>query len=187
MRIRSNWRVTYIFGVAAGWGELWGWSGSELERHPPFHRICFRPRTASEDSGLRCDQAGGGIHHGHQPGSGPAALPMLATPLSNCPGRLRRLFQRHRTTIRSGATPSSFLVAADFNDDGKLDLLAGAGSGSVYLLSGKGDCSFKAASVVGHRYYNLYGCTHAVGTSTTMANWILSFQRGYTRIRQASK
>jgi hypothetical protein len=61
-----------------------------------------------------------------------------------------------------GATPSSFLVAADFNDDGKLDLLAGAGSGSVYLLSEKGDGTFKAASVVGHRYYNLYGCTHAV-------------------------
>jgi FG-GAP-like repeat len=62
-----------------------------------------------------------------------------------------------------GDNAIEFLVGAEFNDDGKLDLLAGAGSGSVYLLSGKGDGTFKPASVVGHRYYNNYGCTLAVG------------------------
>jgi hypothetical protein len=62
-----------------------------------------------------------------------------------------------------GDNAIEFLVAADFNADGEVDLLSGAGSGSVYLLSGKGDGAFKPASVVGHRYYNNYGCTLAVG------------------------
>jgi hypothetical protein len=62
-----------------------------------------------------------------------------------------------------GDNAIEFLVAADFNTDGEIDLLSGAGSGSVYLLSGNGDGTFKPASVVGRRYYNEYGCTHAVG------------------------
>jgi hypothetical protein len=55
-----------------------------------------------------------------------------------------------------------FATAADFNGDGKLDLLGGAGVGKVYLFSGKGDGTF-THTVVGHRYYNNFGYTHAVG------------------------
>jgi hypothetical protein len=52
-------------------------------------------------------------------------------------------------------------TAADFNGDGKLDLLGGA-SGDVYLFTAKGDGTF-ANTVVGHGYYNLFGCTNAFG------------------------
>jgi hypothetical protein len=62
-----------------------------------------------------------------------------------------------------GGNAIEFLVAADFNADGEIDLLSGAGSGSVYLLSGTGDGTFKPASVVGHHYYNQYGCSHVAG------------------------
>jgi hypothetical protein len=55
-----------------------------------------------------------------------------------------------------------FLTAAPFSDEGKLDLVGGAGSGKVYLFTGKGDGTF-AHTVVGHRYYNNFGCTLAVG------------------------
>jgi hypothetical protein len=52
-----------------------------------------------------------------------------------------------------------FATAADFNGDGKLDLLGGAGVGKVYLFSGKGDGTL-GQKVVGHRYYN-GGCDYA--------------------------
>jgi len=55
-----------------------------------------------------------------------------------------------------------FLIAAPFNNEGKLDLVGGAGSGKVYLFTGKGDGTF-AHTVVGHRFYNNFGCTLAVG------------------------
>jgi len=56
----------------------------------------------------------------------------------------------------------SFMATASFHDPGKLDLLGGAGSGKVYLFTGKGDGTFTDA-VVGGGYYNDAGCTHAVG------------------------
>jgi hypothetical protein len=55
-----------------------------------------------------------------------------------------------------------FLTATPFSNEGKLDLVGGAGSGKVYLFTGKGDGTF-AHAVVGHRYYNNFGCTLAVG------------------------
>jgi hypothetical protein len=55
-----------------------------------------------------------------------------------------------------------FATVADFNGDGKLDLLAGAGAGKVYLFTGKGDGTF-TNKIVGHGYYNDVGCNHAVG------------------------
>jgi hypothetical protein len=56
----------------------------------------------------------------------------------------------------------SFMATAAFHNPGKLDLLGGAGSGKVYLFTGKGDGTFTDA-VVGGGYYNDAGCTHAVG------------------------
>jgi hypothetical protein len=55
-----------------------------------------------------------------------------------------------------------FLIAAPFHNAGTLDLLGGAESGKVHLLTGKGDGTFSDA-VVGHGYYNSYGCGLAVG------------------------
>jgi hypothetical protein len=55
-----------------------------------------------------------------------------------------------------------FLTAAPFSNHGKLDLVGGAASGKVYWFAGKGDGTF-AHTVVGHRYYNNFGCTLAVG------------------------
>jgi hypothetical protein len=52
-----------------------------------------------------------------------------------------------------------FAAAADFDGDGELDLLGGAGVGKVYLFTGKGDGTF-GQKVVGHRYYN-GGCDYA--------------------------
>jgi hypothetical protein len=54
-----------------------------------------------------------------------------------------------------------FATVADFNGDGKLDVLAG-GSDTVYLFSGKGDGTF-SYTVVGRGYYNNFGCGHAFG------------------------
>jgi FG-GAP-like repeat len=52
-----------------------------------------------------------------------------------------------------------FATTADFDGDGELDLLGGAGVGKVYLFSGKGDGTF-GQKVVGHQYYN-GGCDYA--------------------------
>jgi hypothetical protein len=65
-------------------------------------------------------------------------------------------------TYLLGGDPMLFLTPAPFHKADTLDLLGGGGSGNVYLLSGKGDGTF-ASTVVGHQYYNLYGCSHAVG------------------------
>jgi hypothetical protein len=80
------------------------------------------------------------------------------------------------------------LTAAPFSNQGKLDLVGGAGSGKVYLFARKGDSTF-AHTVVGHRYYiaTILDVLLLLAISITMANWISSFQRGHTRIRQASK
>jgi hypothetical protein len=51
-----------------------------------------------------------------------------------------------------------FATTADFDGDGELDLLGGAGVGTVYLFSGKGDGTF-GQKVVGHEYYN-GGCDY---------------------------
>jgi hypothetical protein len=53
-------------------------------------------------------------------------------------------------------------TAADFNGDGKLDLLGGAGVGKVYLLTGKGDGTF-TNKVVGDGYYSVFNCNLPVG------------------------
>jgi hypothetical protein len=52
----------------------------------------------------------------------------------------------------------AYATTADFNGDGELDLLGGAGVGKVYLFTGKGDGTF-GQKVVGHRYYN-GGCDY---------------------------
>jgi len=65
-------------------------------------------------------------------------------------------------TYLLGDDPMLFLTPAPFHKAETLDLLGGGGSGNVYLLSGKGDGTF-ASKVVGRQYYNLYGCSHAVG------------------------
>ena len=54
-----------------------------------------------------------------------------------------------------------YATTADFNGNGKLDLLGGGGIGNVYLFSGKGDGSFSQRTV-GHKYYN--GCGTNTGT-----------------------
>src|SRR5208282_4752058 len=51
---------------------------------------------------------------------------------------------------------------AAFHKEDTLDLLAGGGSGKVYLFTGRGDGTF-TNKVVGHGYYNDVGCSHAVG------------------------
>jgi hypothetical protein len=61
-----------------------------------------------------------------------------------------------------GSDPMLFLTPAPFYKADTLDLLGGGGSGNVYLLKGRGDGTF-GSTIIGHRYYNLYECTHAVG------------------------
>jgi hypothetical protein len=61
-----------------------------------------------------------------------------------------------------GNDPMLFLTPAPFHRADTLDLLGGGGSGNVYLLKGRGDGTF-GSTIVGHRYYNLYECSHAVG------------------------
>jgi hypothetical protein len=61
-----------------------------------------------------------------------------------------------------GYDPLEFVTAGFFHKASIVDLLGGAGSGKVYLFTGKGDGTF-TNTVVGRQYYNLYGCTHAVG------------------------
>jgi len=51
-----------------------------------------------------------------------------------------------------------YLTAADFNGDGKLDLLGGAGSGKIYLFTGNGDGKF-VPTIVGRRFYG-NGCDY---------------------------
>jgi hypothetical protein len=53
-----------------------------------------------------------------------------------------------------------FLTPAPFHRADTLDLLGG--DINVYLLKGRGDGTF-GSTIVGHRYYNLYECSHAVG------------------------
>src|SRR5580692_323367 len=52
-----------------------------------------------------------------------------------------------------GYDPLLFLTSAPFHSASSLDLLGGAGSGKVYLFTGKGDGTFKQ-KVVGRQYYN---------------------------------
>jgi hypothetical protein len=53
-----------------------------------------------------------------------------------------------------------FATTADFDGDGELDLLVG--TGAIYLFSGKGDGTF-GQKIAGYHYYNVGGCTQAVG------------------------
>jgi hypothetical protein len=46
-----------------------------------------------------------------------------------------------------------FLTTGDFYNRHRLDLLAGGGTGNVYLLQSKGDGTFPQATVVGHDYF----------------------------------
>jgi hypothetical protein len=147
MRAKSNWRVTYIFDVAAvafllgsaayaanpvptvtgpvhpqavvpghgdfifiltvdganfGVGAVVNWNG--IPRSTAF--VSARELQAKIlASDVPKPTAGYITVTNPAPGGGP---PVAATPLSKCTSRLRQLFQRHRTTIRSRATPSSF-------------------------------------------------------------------------------
>jgi hypothetical protein len=76
-----------------------------------------------------------------------------------------------------GPDLGEFLTAAPFSNHGKLDLVGGAGSGKVYLFAGKGDGTF-ARTVVGHRYYNNFGCTLAVGDFNNDGKLDFIFQAG---------
>ena len=46
-----------------------------------------------------------------------------------------------------------FLTTGDFYNHHRLDLLAGGGTGKVYLMKNKGDGTFPQTSVVGHGYF----------------------------------
>jgi hypothetical protein len=143
MRTKSNWRVTYIFGVAAVaflLGSAAYAANPVLTVTGPVHPQAVVPGHG--DFILTVDGANFGVGAvvnwngiprstafvsarelqakilasdvpkptaGYITVTNPApALPVPATPLSKCTSRLRQLFQRHRTTIRSRATPSSF-------------------------------------------------------------------------------
>ena len=55
-----------------------------------------------------------------------------------------------------------FLTPAAFHKEDTLDLLAGGGSGKVYLFTGNGDGTF-TNKVVGDGYYSVYNCNLPVG------------------------
>jgi hypothetical protein len=200
MRTKSNWRVTYIFGVAAvafllgsaayaanpvltvtgpvhpqavvpghgdfiltvdganfGVGAVVNWNG--IPRSTAF--VSARELQAKIlASDVPKPTAGYITVTNPAPGGGPSSASYAVVEVHQ-PTSTIVPAPPHYYPLAGNAI--EFLVAGDFNDDGKLDLLTEAGSGSVYLLSGKGDGTFKAASVVDHRYYTLYGCTHAVG------------------------
>ena len=90
------------------------------------------------------------------PGGGPStssfAIVEVHKPANSIVPTLREYYPLNGEII-------AYATTANFNGDGKLDLLAGGGEGNVYLFSGKGDGSF-SQRIVGHKFYN-GGCDYA--------------------------
>jgi hypothetical protein len=69
------------------------------------------------------------------------------------------------------------LTPAPFHKEDTFDLLAGGGSGKVYLFTGKGDGTF-TNKVVGDGYYSVYNCNLPVGDFNNDGNLDYIFPAG---------